>query len=125
MEGSIAVVRNPYARVISAVNWMASWGAWSGEKRDLNGWVLEHVGNALKNMDKADNNMVLPCWYFIHNSQGEAVIQHVLRFENLVEELSSTLKLYGMSWVSLPHIHKVDKKVAVGDLNAASIFPHQ
>ncbi|CAE7250252.1 unnamed protein product, partial [Symbiodinium necroappetens] len=77
-KDTFCFARNPYSRVVSAARHRGITNA-----TQLNSWVRVHVGNAWRDRDVRNHNIVLPVSAFITTRTGERMCSNVLRTEGL------------------------------------------
>lgn len=119
-----AIVRNPYSRAVS--EYYCPWTGYEGPLRKssdktafrhdpdiMNKWISDMVTRLEINLETfneehirrttplnedpyilAQKHFVNQAEYFVDN--GKAVIDHVVRYENLTEEFSQLMRLYGL-----------------------------
>mmetsp|Transcript_98906 Transcript_98906/g.176223 ORF Transcript_98906/g.176223 Transcript_98906/m.176223 type:complete len:471 (+) Transcript_98906:75-1487(+) len=87
-EDTFCIVRNPYIRITSAAGWRNVRG-----RREFNQWVQDHVPKVVEMMDKDNrNNIVLPSYNFVFDSNGVQQCKNVLRNEHLSKEFCNLLR---------------------------------
>ena len=57
----------------------------------MNEWIQRKIGNI------PNNGHLLPQYYYVYNNDGNKIIDHVLRFENLNEEFQELIKSYSLN----------------------------
>ncbi len=112
---SFAVIRNPWDRVYSAYNFLSKGGLKKEDKldfkkyiepySDFNHFVLEGLSTASK-----EQIHFLPQLHWIANSKGKIIVDEILRFENLSEDLNNFWTRRGYPPRSLSFNNKKNSK---------------
>jgi len=93
---TFAVIRNPYDRVVS--EYYSKWGGYyevagcDNNPKVMNDWIQEKAKTYV-----SSNGHFLPQHYYVYNTKGEKVVDHILRFENLDEDFSKLMKKYSLN----------------------------
>ncbi len=124
---NFTIVRNPYAKIISAYKWRKI-------NLDLNTWIKNTLESfSLKEYrDKGssisippkDQNILLPCYNFIYKDNGEKICddRNILRTENLELDFRLYLEREHKDYLFpefslLTHENKVKKKLSFENLS--------
>ena len=95
---TFCVVRDPYERIIS--EYYSKFGGYNGPDRNnvtiMNGWVQKRLSPGVKKQVHR-----LPQHLYVYNLEGEKVVNHVLRFEQLDSDFTALMERYGLG-VALP-----------------------
>lgn len=90
----VSCVRNPYDRAVSIYGHIQNGG-----KVYKEGFVDFILSGGLQNQALAGNEVTIasPCCDYICNSEGEIIVDHLLRFESLVDDFKSLTGM-GIGW---------------------------
>lgn len=109
-EGSstFAVIRNPYDRMVSEFHWFEEMGTVSfQEARQINEWIIQKLEDCQQKQHFYSH--FLPQHYYVYDANGQRMIDHVLRYENLSQEFPKLVQRFNLPIV-LPdkRLHKRD-----------------
>ncbi len=115
-----AFVRNPFDLVVSEWKWRIKKQIFSPFSRyrwvniSLKQFIKYYISNKFENFQ---NNLGLviklhltPQYNFIHDRDGNNLIDFVARFENFDEDLKYISKKLGLNITNIPHIYKTKRK---------------
>jgi len=94
------IVRNPFSKVISEYKWRESfWGGQTNCSADaMNEWMAR---NLLGNFD----NHMTPQKEYVFDASGKQIVEHIIHFENQMEELEKMFWEYNMNDVYQTWLH--------------------
>jgi len=120
-----AVVRDPYERVISEC--YCPWAGLHPETDSRESFNAEICKQLLRLKQRIRDNEHPPGhWtpqhYYVYDERGERMVQHVIRFENLVAEFAALMERYGLD-ISIDTCHNAgrSKQYSVSELSGNNI----
>jgi hypothetical protein len=110
------VVRNPYERCISEFYCQHEDGAPNKNVtvEKFNEFIQYKIG-----LNRTTTHWAPSSVFVFH--EGQQIIKHVLKFENLQKEFDKLMALYSLPVKIVCHQHKANKKYGVKDLSPATI----
>ena len=89
---SFAVARNPYHRAMSQYFMRARCNYEQLTARGMNAYLQEHC----KPGNLREDGHFIPQYHYCYQSNGEQVVDHILKFENLSVEFANLMREWGL-----------------------------
>lgn len=106
------IVRNPYKKVVSHINFFYKTGLLSGDKRK----IIDHYLQSL-----LPNTVEFGAQYnFVYDEEGNKLIKYVIRFENREEELKKLFYQYELD-IPLLHENRSEYYITFDDFTSSDI----
>lgn len=112
---AFAVIRNTWDRVFSAYNYLKKGGNCLEDNQDANTYVRPYkdfqdfVMNGLEKAAKEQLHF-LPQTVWFYNKYGVSVVNRLIRFENLENDIKKTMDTIGIPYKELPVYNKSNNK---------------
>ena len=111
-----AIVRNPFNKMVSEYKWRTSlWNQTTNCSVDgMNRWMADNLRENLC-------NHMTPFTEFIFDSTGKQIVKHVIRFENVKEELAKLFSEYNLDGVYREWLHTHSNRGSCPNLKGSMI----
>lgn len=106
------IVRNPYDRIVSLVNYFKTYESY----RFRNVTIIDILNMSLNSQDFT----AIPATEYVYD-KNEKIVKHVLKFENLENEFDDLMKLYNLNIKLTKKVNVSDKYITLNDLKPEHI----
>lgn len=125
-KDTFTVVRNPYDRAVS--EYYNPWNGYKGKNpnnpNQLNSWIQRLIRRKSDIKDGRQYQFLLQ-YEYVFDEHGNQIVDHVLKFENLISEFNALMEKYSLQPRLSEHerVYERDKsqKLTAKDFNAYTI----